>query len=95
MTTPSSDTKNVLDYRNLSIGLKTKYGELSVPDIISLDVSNSNSIWSSDMVTPFYQEYYVDIYEPQKIFTTIERFKVYSSEMNLSNPTAAIFLDQK
>lgn len=95
VTTPSSDTKNVLDYRNLSIGLKTKYGELSVPDIISLDVSNSNSIWSSDMVTPFYQEYYVDIYEPQKIFTTIERFKVYSSEMNLSNPTAAIFLDPK
>lgn len=93
ITNPTTDRGNVLKHENLTIGIKTKYGELSTPDIISLDVSNSNSIWDSELVTPFYQEYYIDIYEPQNIFTTIERFNVYGGEVNLSNPTCAVFLD--
>lgn len=93
VTTPSSDRKNVLKSNNITIGIKTKYGEISTPDVISLDMSNSSSVWSSEQVTPFYQEYYVDIYEPQSVFTTIERFNVYSTGFNTNAATAAIFLD--
>ena len=112
VVSPSGDYKNVLRYGTLVIGLKTKYGELSIPDVISTDYSNSNSVWSLNSVilpysdtsnsssvggissiTPFYQEYYIDIYEPQKIFTTIERFNVYSTGFTVGNPTAAVFMD--
>lgn len=89
VTNPSTDRKNVLRFDNLTIGIKTKNGEYSVPDNISLGTSG---VWSSDLVTPFYQEYYIDLYEEQDIFATIERFNVYSTGFSLNNITSAIFL---
>ena len=89
VTSPTTDRKNVLSLSNFVIGIKTKNGEYSIPDKVSL---GTDGTWSSDLVTPFYQEYYVDVYEEQDIFATIERFNVYSTGFNSSNITSAIFL---
>lgn len=89
---PSSNRKNVLLTDNLSIGIKTNNGELSVPDNVYIN-DDSNSGWDTSVLTPFCQEYYVDIYEPQTIYATIESFNVYSSGFSLDGFTSAIYLD--
>jgi hypothetical protein len=92
ITTPSNDRKNVFLSDNLSIGIKTNNGELSVPDNICVN-EDSNSGWDTSVLTPFYHEYYVNIYEPQTIYATIESFNVFSSGFSLDGLTTAIYLD--
>jgi hypothetical protein len=93
ITTPSEDRRNVLNKENLTIGIKTKYGELSSPDdIVALTAMTvDNYGWNTTEITPFYHVYYVDIYEEQDIFMTIEKFNCYSTEVY----TASIYLDPK
>lgn len=88
VTSPSTNSRNVLNPDFITVGIKTKYGELTWPDNVALDTREDNAGWNSTEVTPFYQEYYVDIYEQQDIFTTIVRFAFYSSDT-----TAAVYLD--
>ena len=88
VTSPSTNSRNVLNPDFITVGIKTKYGELTWPDNVALDTSADNAGWNSSEVTPFYQEYYVDIYEQQDIFTTIVRFAFYSTDT-----TAAVYLD--
>lgn len=91
ITTPSTNRRNILNKSNLTIGIKTMYGELSSPDdIVALtEESDNNYGWNTTEVTPFYHEYYVDIYEEQDVFTTIEKFNFYTTE----GTTAAVYLD--
>lgn len=92
ITDPKDNRKNALLRENITIGIKTKYGELSCPDNICLNREENNG-WDTLIVTPFYQEYYVDIYEKQTIYATIERFNIYSEGFNFSSTSEAIYLD--
>ncbi len=66
---PSSDRRNVLNLSNLVIGIKTENGAYSVPDECAL---GCEGIWSSDMVTPFHQDYYIDIVQTLTIHINLK-----------------------
>lgn len=88
ITTPSSNQKNV--YKYYFTGIKTKWAYYN--RVEKTTVENDGWEWS-EILSQFYEEYFVDVYEESDVYLQLESFSVNSDNFEANNPTAAVFLD--